>query len=110
MAKLEDCDKCGGEYLMCKHSAGACEWCPESDRNYVVLRGKCIFCLFDGKDWEDEWDDLAEVLTGIALAVYNLGKKQGKSGHRALYLCQNKTKEVKALYKLYKAGYKSGAN
>lgn len=108
MAK--ECE-CGGLYLTCDHSGGACQYCEDKDENHVVLRGQCIFCLFEGKEeWEDQWDSLEEVLDGIAFGVFKLGKKHGKSGKQDLVVCQTDDRNIKALYKLYKIGYKAGKN
>jgi hypothetical protein len=92
-------------------------FCEDKDTNHVFLRGKCIFCLFDGsKKFEDEWDSLCEVLDGIALRTYKLGLAQGK-GRSPLFPMSKEVKKLKKawnelfpLYALYKAGHEAGMN
>jgi hypothetical protein len=107
--KKKYCIACGEKYFKCRHVTKKTCMCKETDLNHVILRGYCIFCLFDGKKkFEERWDSLSEVLIGIGLGIYNLGYIQAMKGDRALYLCQTKDGDVENMHVLYKAGYDAG--
>jgi len=103
----KECMDCGLYYIGCDHvEEGTCQGCP-TDKNDVVLRGKCIFCLFEGKEWQEDWDHLFEVLADISLGVYKLGRAQARKG-KPIFPCTSEDGDVKALYRLYRAGHKMG--
>lgn len=94
----------------CRHMKDKSCWSKKTSVNDIIVRGYCIFCLFDGKEFEDEWDSLAEALLDIAMTIYNLGNSQGMKGQRSLYPCKSKCANVQALYEFYKLGYHSGVD
>ena len=115
MAKIVECDDCGSTLFFCPHSPKGVCLCEDKDTEHVFMRGQCIFCIFEGKKFEDEWDCLWEILDGMALTTYNLGLTQGKE-RRPLFPLAKKVKkqkifnEIIPLYKLYKAGHEAGMN
>lgn len=116
--EVKKCEKrkkskyCNTKFRKCPHVAKkTCFSCYEdTDANHVILRGYCIFCLFDGKKkLVEKWDSLREAIVDIGLGIYNLGYAQGLSGSCALYLCQNKDYNVEGMHELYSAGYNAGS-
>ena len=103
----EQCEKCGGQYSSCVHSEYKLCFCKESDKSHICLNGRCIFCLFDGQLWEEDWS-VPELVLSIALKAYKLGKRQGKAGKFAMFFCSSDNRITKAIYKHYKHGYKTG--
>jgi len=101
---------CGMSYLReCPHiGEKSCPECsPGQNISLYLLRGSCVVCLFSGDlEWEEAWNSLEEILSGIALGVYKLGQEQ-KKDKRCLIPLQTLNPQVKALYELYKAGWES---
>lgn len=108
--KVEYCKICDSKFIKCRHVAKKTCLCEDTDSNHVILRGYCIFCLFDGtKGFEEKWGSLNEAIVNIGLGIYKLGYAQALKGDRALYLCQSADDSVKGMYELYKAGYEAGS-
>jgi hypothetical protein len=83
-----------------KTAASQCECTGD-----ISLYGRCIFCVFDGRDKYENTDDDPY---SLALEIFERGRRHGKEAKRALYILCSKDVQTKSLYKLYRAGYYYG--
>ena len=98
------CQECQGVKLVCKHNPRpVCLECESDD----MFRNYCAECLiFEGEDYNDEWDSLEEVIVDVAGGMYEIGLEHGKMnkyGDRPEYNCQEKS-----LQYMYAQGYQAG--
>jgi len=102
-----ECPKCQDFFVSaspnCPHIGKHCPTCD--GESIYVLRCNCVGCLFSGTlEWEEQWDSLGEILSGIALGAFKLGVTH-KRARMAKIPLQTEDKDIKALYDLYEAGY-----
>ena len=98
--KVKDtCPDCGGIYFSCVHAEDQklCRGCDDT----LSFRCMCYKCLFDGTEpYEDQWDTLKEVLTGIGMGMLKKGEQDTE-----LYPLKSKDSDVVVLYEFYKYGF-----
>ena len=101
----DECPYCRMTYLTCEHSGekSSNKQC-ECDGD-ISLYGRCLFCVFDGKDRFEITDDEPY---SLAFEVFERGRRHGKEGKRSLYNFCIRDDAIKSLYKLYRAGFYYG--
>lgn len=113
----DECPSCRMTYLMCGHATSSGTSSPggrsggETSKQCecvgdISLYGRCLFCVFDGKDKFELTDDEPY---SVALEVFERGRRHGKECKRSLYNFCIRDDAIKSLFKLYRAGFYYGA-
>lgn len=82
------------------------EICTKHNNNTNLHYGSCIYCIMDGKLWEEEWDYWEEV-SSRAVKITLMGYNDYRNGIQHIYTDDSNLKEcIKAFRAYYRIGQK----